>query len=111
MTLPVEKTDTVIRRRPGVVVDQYGDLTPSGTPTEVTYPCHAQRMLTTKSREDPGRRLKRTRWHFWFEPDVDIVASDTLVFRDVELEIDGDPNHWDALGFAYVELEAFAQRG
>jgi hypothetical protein len=111
VTLPIEKTDSVVRRRTALVDDKYGDPTPTGTTTDVTYDCHAQQVNSAKSRDDPGRKSKRTGWHFWFEPDVDILATDTLVFRGVVLEINGDPNHWNALGFAYVELEAFAQRG
>ena len=101
---------TVTRRRRAAGVDKYGDALP-GSPADVDYECHAQQVGSAESREDAGRKLKRTGWHFWFEQGVDIVSTDTLIFQGVELEISGDPRHWDALGFAYVELEAFAQRG
>lgn len=110
MTLPLYGFEAT-RRRPTVAVDRYGDSTPTGAFVDVPYPCHAQQTGTSEVRDDAGRVKKRTTWHFWFDADADLTSTDTLVFRGQDYEIDGDPTHWDALGFAYIELDAFTERG
>jgi hypothetical protein len=93
--------------------DVYGDdTTDSLSPGTPRYEdCHVQMESSSRSMTDPGRKQKGVVYHFWFEADVDVLETDTLLYNGKTLQIDGEPNHWDALGFRYIELRAYLQRG
>jgi head-tail adaptor len=102
--------DLVSVKRPAPAEDKYGDSVPGSPTTLGPFPAHVQPAGSSESRE-PGRERSVRSYRVWLDGGVDVRATDKLVWKGLELEIDGEPDRWDTDLISYVELRASYGRG
>lgn len=102
---------TVIRKRPGVAVDSYGNEVPDwGSTTDLSIPgCNVQ--PGGGSEVDDTREATTTLYSIWAPADADVVETDRINHEGVDYAVDGAIERWNSsprMPYKMIRLKAVA---
>lgn len=92
--LPVAVEPLTIRRA-GSTTDAYGNTSEDwDTPTDTDVTGHVQPDTSAESLELRTRDQVTATYRIWFEPTVDVMSSDRIVWGTRVLTVVGEPQLW-----------------